>query len=161
MISTLLNASSQTAFYWTNFLETTVIVTCVCVVAPITIVWLVTKARTKKMDRKMDILMQAVNNGQEVDPALLVNAEGKKYRLKKNILNRLLVGIIATLSGLMIMFVPYLLNSSWEEAGASDLVIVPIIIQAVGVGFLVSYFVGRKFLAKEIEQEEAELLKQN
>ena len=83
--------AANTAVYWTNMFETVVLIGGTCVALPIVIVWLVVRARTQKMNRKMDILMKAVENGQQVDPALLVTAEvgGGKYQLKKNLLNRL------------------------------------------------------------------------
>ena len=47
----------------------------ICVALPITIVAMLTKSRSRKIDRKMDILEKAVENGLRVDPALLVVAD--------------------------------------------------------------------------------------
>ena len=132
----------------------------VCIVLPIWIVTLVMKARTRKMDRKMDILMKAVESGQQVDPALLVTAEqgDGKYRLKKNLLNRLCVGIFLSIGGLLFGLTPLFVGLSYSNSNVEFLMISAVVF-SVGIGFLVSYFVGRKMLAKEIEAEEAELAK--
>ena len=118
---------------------------------PITVVCMIIKSRTRTMDRKMDILMKAVENGQQVDPALLTTAqEGEgKYRLKRNLLNRLLFGTMISLFGLVF----FVLNIVFKGQG-SDYVI-SLIPLSIGIGFLVSFFVGRKMLAKEIAAEEA------
>ncbi len=149
----------------TNLLEMLIGVGGVCVVLPIWVVSLVMKARTRKMDRKMDILMKAVETGQQVDPALLVTAEegNGKYKLKKNILNRLAFGSIATLFGIILYLIPVILgpaNSVPVTQGRNlPFFVIGAFCLAIGLGLLISYFVGRKMLAKEIEAEEAELAK--
>ncbi len=115
------------------------------------------KARTRKMDRKMDILMASVEKGQQVDPALLVAAEegNGKYKLKRNILNRLVFGSIFSLLGAVLFIIPVLLGPSTSAIAAqkrnSAFFVIGAILLAVGAGLLISYFVGRKMLAKEIE----------
>lgn len=148
-------SAAQVASHVTDAIETIVSIGGVCVALPIVIVWMVVRARTHRMDKKMEILMKAVESGQQVDPALLVTAEtgGRKKSLKKNILNRLLVGACLTISGVMaiVLFCIY-----------GDVKIEPYLIAliclSVGIGFLISYFVGRNFLAKEIAIEEKQLL---
>ena len=148
-------SAAQVAFHVTNLIETIVAIGGVCVALPIVIVWMVVRARTHRMDKKMEILMKAVDNGQQVDPALLVTAEtgGKKNSIKNNILNRLLVGACLTITGVsaIVLFCIF-----------GDVKIQPYLIAliclSVGIGFLISYFVGRNFLAKEIAIEEKQLL---
>lgn len=147
------------------FLQILVSVGGTCVVLPIWVVTLVMKARTRKMDRKMDILMASVEKGQQVDPALLVAAEegNGKYKLKRNILNRLAFGSIFSLLGSVLFIIPVLLGPSTSaiatQSRNSAFFVIGAILLAVGAGLLISYFVGRKMLAKEIESEEAELAK--
>ena len=143
-------------YYLLNTIESVFIAGGICVALPIVIVWMVVRARTQKMERKMAILTKAVENGQQIDPALLVAAEKKnddgRYRLKNSLLVKLILGISLVLSGLMaeVLFILY-----------GDIVLplhlAALVVFSVGVGFFVSYFVGRKFLAKEIEIEEKRL----
>ena len=152
--------AANTAIYWTNMFETVVIIGGICVALPIVIVWFVVKARTQKMNRKMDILMKAVESGQQVDPALLVTAEvgGGKYQLKKNILNRLTWGSIMSLLCIMSFLIPVFLNrSDLSVEFKFTMYVIGGVSCAVGIGLLISYFVGQKMLAKEIEAEEAEM----
>ena len=153
--------SAGTAKIWSEAILSFVIAGGICVALPITIVWMALRYRTKTMERKMDILMKAVENGQQIDPALLTKAESGKGMIKKNILNRLLYGIIAALAGVFLYLLPVFLgpcnnvlntqtrNETYFFIGAFFL--------AIGIGLLTSYFVGRKMLAKEMTAEEAEL----
>lgn len=156
---------SNNLHYLFNFLEMLVSVGGIGVVLPIWVVTLVMKARTRKMDRKMDILMASVEKGQQVDPALLVAAEegSKKYKLKRNILNRLAFGSIFSLFGAILFIMPAILGPIGNEISTQNrnepYFIIGAIAFAIGAGLLISYFVGRKMLAKEIEAEEAELAK--
>ena len=151
--------AAYTAAYWTNMFETVVIIGGTCVALPIVIVWLVVRARTQKMNRKMDILMKAVESGQQVDPALLVTAEtGEgKYQLKKNILNRLAWGSFLTLLGIILFMIPTLCFADMLHTLKMTFITTGGVSCAAGVGMLISYFVGRKMLAKEMEAEEAEM----
>lgn len=142
-------------YYLLSTIESVFIAGGICVALPIVIVWMVVRARTQKMERKMAILTKAVENGQQIDPALLVAAEKNddgRYRLKNSLLVKLILGISLVLSGLMaeVLFILY-----------GDIVLplhlAALVVFSVGVGFFVSYFVGRKFLAKEIEIEEKRL----
>ena len=188
--------AANTAAYWTKMFETVVIIGGICVALPIVIVWFVVNARTQKMNRKMDILMKAVESGQQVDPALLVTAEvgggkyqmkknrkmdilmkavengqqvdpallvtaevgGGMYQLKKNILNRLTWGSIMSLLCIMSFLIPVFLNrSDLSVEFKFTMYVIGGVSCAVGIGLLISYFVGKKMLAKEIEAEEAEM----
>ncbi len=143
-------SAAQVAFHVTNAIETIVSIGGVCVALPIVIVWMVVRARTHRMDKKMEILMKAVESGQQVDPALLVTAETGG---KKNILNRLLVGACLTISGVMAIVLFCIFGDVKIQP-----YLIALICLSVGIGFLISYFVGRNFLAKEIAIEEKQLL---
>ncbi len=154
-------SAAQVAFHVINGIETVVVIGGVCVVLPIVIVWMVVRARTHMMDKKMEILMKAVENGQQVDPALLVTAQtgGRKYSLKKNILNRLLFGVIFSMAGLMLLIVTVLSASKVIYMDKVSLLLSLLFI-SIGAGLLISYFIGRRLLAKEMEIEEKELLEE-
>lgn len=150
--------STETVRYVTNLLQDIFITGGICVVLPITIVWFIIRYRTNRMERKMEILMKTVENGQQVDPALLTNMEeGEgKARLKNNLLNRLASGIFFILGGVSLiiaMIVSYVV----EEYIDSGIFFIGGVCVSLGVGLLVSYFVGRKLLAKEIEAEEKKI----
>lgn len=153
--------AAQIAYYWTSMFEMIVVCGGVCVALPIVIVSMVMRARTHRMDKKMEILMKAVENGQQVDPALLVTAQtgGRKYSLKKNILNRLLFGVIFSTAGLMLLIVDVLSGSKVIYMDKLSLLLSLLFI-SIGAGLLISYFIGRRLLAKEMEIEEKQLLEE-
>ena len=140
----------------TNLIEIIFVCGGICIALPITLVAMITRARTRKMDRKMDILAKAVENGVQVDPALLVTAEEEdgKYKLKKSLLNRVMWGTIFSIAGVLIM--GFMICN--HDAEGPEMIL-GITLLAIGIGCLVSYFVGRKMLAPEISAEEDKISK--
>ena len=155
--------SAETARYWADTIQVAMVSGGICVALPLTTVWMIVRYRTKSMERKMDILMKAVENGQQVDPALLTKVDGGKGRIKRNILNRLTYGSIAALVGVVLYVLPVILGpcnsvQNTQERNAPYFIFGAVFL-AAGVGLLISYFVGRKMLAGEMAAEEAEISK--
>lgn len=123
----------------------------ICAVMPIMIVWLQLRSKNRTIDKKAEVLMKAIENGADVDPALLVDSEKPSKRqdlLKTRLLARLQLGIIASVAGLSALVI-YL----FKAAGIWTLY-VSVVLLAVGIGTLAAYFVGRSYLAPEIAAEE-------
>ena len=137
----------------------------VCVVLPIAIVWLVVSSRKHEMDKKTELMLKAIESGAQIDPEFFKPKEKEKSRgrLKQDLLDKLTGACITTFMGIAFlafgiadMYVPTLSKGLWfmevsPLAGA--------ILLAVGIGLFISYFMGKKMLAKEIEAEEKELEK--
>lgn len=122
------------------------------VVLPIMIVWLNVKGKNHQIDKKTEIILKAIENGQEVDPELFSEPNDEKFgATKKMLVNRLQTGVIFSLLGLVFILCSFF-----------DLTMIPNnfqvllggIILALGAGFLVAFFVGRKMLAAEMREEE-------
>lgn len=121
----------------------------ICVVLPVMVVWLVTRANTRRTEKKMDVLMKAIENGTEIDPDMLVDINGGKST-KMKLVDKLGSGVMLTLMGLVFILLAafnVLSFAAWGFYAG-----IPIL--AVGIGTLVSYFFGMKFLKPEIEAEE-------
>lgn len=121
----------------------------ICVVLPVMVVWLVTRANTRRTEKKMDVLMKAIENGTEIDPDMLVDINGGKST-KMKLVDKLGPGVMLTLMGLVFILLAafnVLSFAAWGYYAG-----IPIL--AVGIGTLVSYFFGMKFLKPEIEAEE-------
>lgn len=121
----------------------------ICVVLPVMVVWLVTRANTRRTEKKMDVLMKAIENGMEIDPDMLVDINGGKST-KMKLVDKLGSGVMLTLMGLVFILLAafnVLSFAAWGYYAG-----IPIL--AVGIGTLVSYFFGMKFLKPEIEAEE-------
>lgn len=132
-------------------MEDILIPIAVCVVLPVMIVWLVTRSKNQIVNRKMDVLIKAIENGQDIDPELLSDAAGhdaKKRSVKMRLLRQLCWGVILVIAGAGI-----LAGAPFAE-DSLDMFIFGGILAAIGVALLVMFLVGRKWLAPEIEAEE-------
>lgn len=125
-----------------------------CCIMPIVIVWLVTKARTQRTDRKMEVLLKAIEKGTEINPELLVESNGGRD-VKMKLLKQLGTGVVTSILGLVcILFAAFNVLSFDEWGYYAGL---PFL--AIGVGMLVSFAFGIKFLKPEIEADERKLRK--
>ena len=129
---------------------------CICVVLPVMIVWLVTRAWTRRTEKKMDVLMKAIENGAEVDPDMFVKATaGKPKSVKMELLNKLGTGVMLSLMGLVFIVLAACNVHAFPAWGYYA----GIPLLAVGIGNLVSYFYGVRFMKPEIEADEKSLQK--
>ena len=128
----------------------------ICVVLPVMIVWLVTRARTKRTEKKMDVLMKAIENGAEVDQNMFVETtEGKPKSVKMELLNKLGTGVMLSLMGLVFIVLAACNVQAFPAWGYYA----GIPLLAVGIGNLVSYLYGLRFMRPEIEAFEKNLQK--
>ena len=130
----------------------------VCVVLPVMVVWLVFRSRNHIVDRKAEVLLKAIENGQDIDPEMFASDDRSKNRskrsLKMNLLGRLQAGIILVIMGAGLVACAMLIP------GKDSLLIIASILLALGIGFFVSFFVGRKWMEAEIKAEENQALRE-
>ena len=130
----------------------------VMVVLPVMVVWLVTHARLKKNEQKMAVLMKAIENGVDIDPALLVSETEGGRNTKMKLVRNLTTGVICAIIGLAVLICTQL-DAFEGVAGIEMLYIIGGVLIAVGAAYILAFFVGRKYLAPEIEAEEKKLQK--
>lgn len=133
-------------------LEEWLVPICICVILPVLIVWIVMKARKHEIDRRSEVMLKALEAGVPIDAELLKPKKNPKT-IKENLMERLTGACITSLMGLAFLalglwggHIPVASNSVLLFAGA--------VMIAVGCGLFISFFAGRKMLAKEIEAEE-------
>ena len=145
---------------WNDILTNFGVPVFVCVVLPIVIVWLVARTRQNEANRKAEIMLKAIEAGVPVDMSQFEPAKKPKgpRSIKQDLLEKLngacitgLMGIgFLTLGILRVVITDFgrnmFINKFWLPAGA--------VLLAVGIGLFISYFAGKKMLAKEIEAEE-------
>lgn len=129
---------------------------CICVVLPVMVVWLVTRARIKKNEQKMAVLVKAIENGVEVDPELLVSETESSRNTKMRLIKKLTTGIVCSLIGIALLVCPSL-EAFEGVAGLQMLYVIGGALVAIGVAYIVTFFVGKRYLAPEIEAEEKKL----
>jgi K+-sensing histidine kinase KdpD len=130
----------------------------VVVVLPVMVVWLVTRARLKKNEQKMAVLVKAIENGVDIDPALLVSETEGGRNTKMKLVRKLTTGVICAIIGLAVLICTQL-DAFEGVAGIQMLYIIGGVLIAVGAAYILAFFVGRKYLAPEIEAEEKKLQK--
>lgn len=127
----------------------------VCVVLPVLIVWIVGRVQQNETNRKAEIMVKAIENGTEINPELFKSNRNKKMTIKKDLLEKLNGACITGMLGLA--FLVLMLFGKMKSFMADYLPLAAAMLLAVSVGLFVSYFAGKKMLAKEIEAEEKEL----
>lgn len=131
---------------WTAVL----IVTGVCVVTPVMIVSSFYRSKNHEVDRKMDVLSKAIENGQDIDPGLFTDEKSSKT-LKMRLLNKLTWGAI-----LLVISVGMFIGSAFMYGDEKLGMIIPgSFFAAIGAGLLAYFFIGKKWMTPEIEADEA------
>ena len=133
------------------------------VVLPVLIVWLNNRKKINEVNQRTQIVLSAIEKNKETDVEdLLKKMAPQKKLLKEKLLNKLLWGGIISLVGLSCMAIGLFLDFKGGTS-TKDLAMQYWLggsIFAIGIAFLVNYAVGKKFLAKEIEAEQNQLLNQ-
>ena len=127
-------------------------------VLPVMVVWLVTRARIIKNEQKMTVLIKAIENGIDIDPALLVSETEGSRNTKMKLIRKLIIGIICAIIGLALIICTQL-DAFEGDAGVEIMYIIGGVLIAIGTAYTVAFYVGRKYLAPEIEAEEKKLQK--
>ena len=139
-------------------IEDILIPICICCVLPIMIVWLVQRAKQNEANRKAEIMLKAIEAGVPVDMEQFNARKKTPGTIKKDLLDKLTGACITTLMG--VAFIAYSIIGSCIPAWKWTVKLSPIaggVLLAVGIALFITYFVGKKMLAKEIEAEEKKL----
>ena len=132
---------------------------CGCIL-PIMIVWLNNRRRIIENNSRTQIVLAAMekNPGMDIDEMLKKMAPKQKL-LKEKLLAKLLWGCITLLFGvgLAIFDLCLSLGGGMTSSNLAFSGFMSAIMIAVGIAFLINYFIGKKMLAKEIEPEQNKL----
>ena len=122
----------------------------VAVVLPVAIVAIVFKSALASDRNRKEIILAALEKNPNLDVEDLVKRMKKSEKLiKEKLLARLERGCLCCLMGVAFVLLYFFLSVQNEF-----LIITGAALIAIGIAFLVSYFVGRRMLAKEMETEQ-------
>ncbi len=122
----------------------------VAVVLPVAIVAIVFKSALASDRNRKEIILAALEKNPNLDVEDLVKRMKKSNKLiKEKLLARLEHGCLCCLMGVAFVLLYFFLSVQNEF-----LIITGAALIAVGIAFLVSYFVGRRMLAQEMEAEQ-------
>lgn len=115
---------------------------CGCVL-PIAIVLIISMRKKNNDDKRAEILIKAIESGEEVDAEKLADALGKPKHSPLEILNaRLLRGCMYTLIGLALAVV-YFAWPAYDTNVLSSLMLLSAVSTAIGIAYIIVYFVTR------------------
>lgn len=111
-----------------------------------------------KIDKQAEILHEAIQKGgtENINVSEIVEAfNDKKKTLKLTIIKNLKAGLICSLIGLCLIVVALLAITGNELRNV--MYVSGGILVAVGITFIIMFFISKSYLAKEIEAEERKL----
>lgn len=128
----------------------------VAVVLPITIVAIVFKSVLASERNRKEIILAALEKNPNLNVEDLVKRMKKSEKLiKEKLLAKLQRGCLCCLMGVALVLLYFFLSVQNEF-----LIIAGTALIAIGIAFLVGYFVGRRMLAREMEAEEQSMNKE-
>ena len=128
-------------------------------VLPIIIIWLVTRKQINETNKRTEIIMSALEKNPDVNVAEWLDklaSENKGKLLKEKLLTKLTWGIICLILGSRTI----VYGACFSLVSSTPTFLSGGALFAVGIALLVSFFFGKKFLAKEIEAESKKIIQQ-
>lgn len=127
-------------------------IACGCVL-PIVIIWLNIRQRMNETNKRIQVVLAAIEKNPDMDiEELIKKISPKKKLLKEKLLEKLLWGCITVLLGIGMIVCHIYVDITTNSTSPCGFI--GIILLAVGIAFFVNYRLGKKMLAKEIEAEE-------
>ncbi|MCR5352028.1 MAG: hypothetical protein K6E35_06015 [Bacteroidales bacterium] len=156
MTNFLLYSGSVVADIFETFFQILVPIGIV-VVLPIFIVSMAMRARQHEVDKKTEVMLKAVENGAQLDPAFFQQTtERKKKTVKEKLMGRLLTACITTGIGVLlaiVLIVAFIIVGDLSNNAEDFLLLIPsAILIGVGTGFFIAYFVGKRMWAQELAE---------
>lgn len=128
------------------------------VILPILIVWINNKRSKHETDRQSEIMLKAIEKGVEINPEFFNSKRVEAMSVKERLLRKFTGGVITGLAGVVLTIAFAIIHINAVSNSIVSLTTIGMIISstliAVGAALLISYYVGGKTLAKEIEAEE-------
>lgn len=123
----------------------------VAVVLPIAIVAIVFRSALASERNRKEIVLAVLEKNPDIDvEQLMKNLKKSEKLIKEKLLARLERGCLCCLMGVAFMLLYFFLGVQGEDF----ITVVGAALIAIGIAFLISYFVGRRMLAKEMEAEQ-------
>lgn len=123
----------------------------VAVVLPIAIVAIVFRSALASERNRKEIVLAVLEKNPDIDvEQLMKNLKKSEKLIKEKLLARLERGCLCCLMGVAFMVLYFFLGVQGEDF----IVVVGAALIAIGIAFLISYFVGRRMLAQEMEAEQ-------
>jgi hypothetical protein len=135
----------------------------ICVILPIIVITLALRTRRHEIDKKTEVMMKAIENGAQLDPAFFESAAKagcKEKTVKDKLMGYLTAACVTSAIGLLagiVLTIVFTSQNLWnDEPGGAMVAILPCaILLAVGIAFFIVYAIGKKTWAKELAELDA------
>lgn len=135
----------------------------ICVILPIIVITLAMRTRRHEIDKKTEVMMKAIENGAQLDPAFFASAAKvgcKEKTVKDKLMGYLTAACVTSALGLLVGIVFTIVFTNiglWkDDVGVAITCIVPcVILLAIGIAFFIVYAIGKKTWAKELAELDA------
>lgn len=121
---------------------------------PAFIVAIIMKVKNNKIKAQEKVLLKSIEMGQSVNIDMFLDEQNRKYEkggLKLTLLRKIQSGIACFLIGLLLLVLCLIGKVSFNE---TIIFMLSFVFLSLGVAFIVSFFIGRKMMAKELAENE-------
>lgn len=128
----------------------------ICVVLPIAIVWMTTRTRIKRDNLRKEIILAAMEKNSDIDIEEMTKKLNRPRKLlKEKLIMRLLYGSIFVGFGILTYVALAVYMCIFRPDKNMFVVFSQLAVPslAVGIAFLINFFVGKNMLVKEMEAE--------
>lgn len=132
----------------------------ICVVLPIIVVRFITRWRINRDNMRKEIILAAMEKNSDIDVEdMMKKLNGSKKLLKEKLMTKLLIGSILVSFSIFVYvaMAVYIFYTRFDNGMFMALSFAAVPSLAIGIAFLINYFIGKKMLAKEMEAEEQNL----
>lgn len=135
----------------------TLVLLGIFVVFPTIIVWLVSRYKKHETDKRAEMALAAIEKDSDLDLEAFFRKMNLPSRtIKEKLLDKLLWGCIFTIFGVCIYMALAVFGMVIDSINADlfiGLYMVAVPSLGIGIAFLINYFVGKKALKQEMEEE--------
>lgn len=135
----------------------------ICVVLPIIVVRLITRERINRDNMRKDIILAAMEKNTDIDvEEMMKKLNGPKKLLKEKLMTKLLFGSVLVSFSILVYvaMIVYMCLFEFDKSMFIALSFAGVPSLAIGMAFLINYFIGKKMLSNEIEAEELKVRQQ-
>ncbi len=128
----------------------------ICVVLPVACVCLFVYMKNHEINKRSEILLAAIEKNVDINVDVFFRKlADSQQTLKERILKKLTKGLLFSAVGLgCLCITAWMSFNGYDTDNISAMLFVGIIPLFVGVSYIIAYFMSKKDLAKELEQEE-------
>ena len=134
----------------------------ICVALPVLIVWLVMRMKINADNRRSQVLIESIrtNDGADTDKIAEALIRPRRSTWEK-LTRKILRGSVYSAMGLFFLILAIVMSANTDDYSPKEftgMYFISCALLGVGIGFLVSYFVGKNLLKNQFLAKEEEVL---